>query len=122
MVLLPFPVSLLKDWSAVAAAAAAAKSCQSCPTLCDPTDSSPPGSAVPVLQAREPEWVATAFSRRTGLGAAKVCQGHQFYALTNSHLSKVWLNYSATVIFADSEEQWHCTQKFQDKQNPRLLA
>ena len=40
-------------------AAAAAKSLQSCPTLCDPTDSSPPGSLVPgILQARTLEWVA----------------------------------------------------------------
>ena len=45
-----------------AAAAAAAKSPQSCPTLCDPTDSSPPGSAVPgVLQARTLEWAAIVF-------------------------------------------------------------
>ena len=45
------------------AAAAAAKSRQSCPTLCDPTDSSPPGSAVPgILQARILEWVAISFS------------------------------------------------------------
>ena len=45
------------------AAAAAAKSLQSCPTLCDPIDSSPPGSPVPeILQARTPEWVAIAFS------------------------------------------------------------
>ena len=44
-------------------AAAAAKSLQSCPTLCDPTDGSPPGSAVPrILQARTLEWVAIAFS------------------------------------------------------------
>ena len=44
-------------------AAAAAKSCQSCPTLCDPTDSSPPGSAIPgILQARILEWVAISFS------------------------------------------------------------
>ena len=42
---------------------AAAESLQSCPTLCDPTDSSPPGSAVPgVLQARTLEWVAISFS------------------------------------------------------------
>ena len=41
------------------AAAAAAKSLQSCSTLCDPLDSSPPGSAVPgILQARTLEWVA----------------------------------------------------------------
>ena len=44
-------------------AAAAAKSLQSCPTLCDPIDSSPPGSPVPgVLQARTLEWVAISFS------------------------------------------------------------
>ena len=44
-------------------AAAAAKSLQLCPTLCDPIDSSPPGSAVPgILQARTLEWVAISFS------------------------------------------------------------
>ena len=43
-------------------AAAAAKSHQSCPTLCDPRDVSPPGSAVPgILQARTLEWVAISF-------------------------------------------------------------
>ena len=46
-----------------AAAAAAAKSLQSCPTLCDPIDGSPPGSPVPgILQARILEWVAISFS------------------------------------------------------------
>ena len=45
------------------AAAAAAKSLQSCPTLCDPIDGSPPGSAVPgILQAGTLEWVAISFS------------------------------------------------------------
>ena len=45
------------------AAAAAAKSLQSCPTLCDPIDGSPPGSPIPgILQARTLEWVAIAFS------------------------------------------------------------
>ena len=43
--------------------AAAAKSFQSCPTLCDPMDGSPPGSPVPqILQARTLEWVAISFS------------------------------------------------------------
>ena len=47
----------------IAAAAAAAKSLQSCPTLWDPTDGSPPGSPVPgILQARTLEWVAISFS------------------------------------------------------------
>ena len=46
-----------------AAAAAAAKSLQSCSTLCDPIDGSPPGSPVPgILQARTLEWVAISFS------------------------------------------------------------
>ena len=44
-------------------AAAAAKSLQSCPTLCDPIDSSPPGSPVPgILQARTLEWIGISFS------------------------------------------------------------
>ena len=47
-----------------AAAAAAAKSLQSCLTLCDPIDGSPPGSPVPgILQARSLEWVAIPFSK-----------------------------------------------------------
>ena len=46
-----------------AAAAAAAKSLQSCPTLCDPIDGSPPGFPVPgILQARTLEWVAISSS------------------------------------------------------------
>ena len=45
------------------AAAAAAKSLQSCPTLCDPIDGSPPGAPLPgILQARTLEWVAISFS------------------------------------------------------------
>ena len=44
-------------------AAAAAKSLQSCPTLCDPIDGSPPGSPIPgILQAGVLEWGAIAFS------------------------------------------------------------
>ena len=47
----------------ITAAAAAAKSLQPCPTLCDPIDSSPPGSSVHgILQARTLEWVAISFS------------------------------------------------------------
>ena len=51
------------NYAAAAAAAAAAKSLQSCPTLCDPTDGSPPSSPVPgILQIRTLEWVAISFS------------------------------------------------------------
>ena len=56
----PYDVGII---NMTAAAAAAAKSLQSCPTLCDPTDGSPPGSPVPgILQARVLEWGAIAFS------------------------------------------------------------
>ena len=43
--------------------AAAAKLLQSCPTLCDPIDGSPPDTPIPgILQARTLEWVAISFS------------------------------------------------------------
>ena len=50
-----------KDWEF--GVAAAAKSLQSCLTLCNPIDGSPPGFSVPgILQARTLEWVAISFS------------------------------------------------------------
>ena len=62
-------VSRLKYWDCVSwlvntvECATNAKSLQSCPTLCDPIDGSPPGSPVPgILQARTLEWVAISFS------------------------------------------------------------
>ena len=56
----PAAILLLID---TIAAAATAKLLQSCPTLCDPIDGSPPGSPVPgILQARTLEWVAISFS------------------------------------------------------------
>ena len=54
---------LVLEWCQQGAAAAAAKSLQLCPTLCNPRDGSPPGSAIPgILQARTLEWVAISFS------------------------------------------------------------
>ena len=62
----PSSAPVLLTYSAgltAAAAAAAAKSLQSCLTLCDPKDCSPPGSSVHgIFQARVLEWGATAFS------------------------------------------------------------
>ena len=64
----------------IGTAAAAAKSLQSCPTLCDPINGSPPGSPVPgILQARTLEWVAISFSN-AGKWKVKV-----------KSLSRVWL-------------------------------
>ena len=57
---LTFSNDVKNKTSAVAAAAA---SLQSCPTLCDPIDGSPPGSPLPgILQARTLEWAAISFS------------------------------------------------------------
>ena len=53
---------ILKKKTGDGIAGAAAKSLQSCPTLCDPIDGSPPGSPIPgILQARTLEWVAISF-------------------------------------------------------------
>ena len=63
MFLMSYPSGKLLWFSKSHAVAAAAKSLQSCPTLCDPRDSGPPGSPVPgILQARTLEWVAISFS------------------------------------------------------------
>ena len=65
-------VSYLLPYSKALAAAAAAMSFQSCLTLCDPIDGSPPGSPVPgILQVRTLEWVAISFSN-AGKWKAKV--------------------------------------------------
>ena len=56
-------LSFVESESISCSAAAAAESLQSCPTLCDPVDGSPPGSPVPgILQARTLERVAISFS------------------------------------------------------------
>ena len=55
--------SVFKGGNSGGGIAAAAKSLQSCPTLCDPIDGSPPGSPIRgILQARTLEWVAISFS------------------------------------------------------------
>ena len=59
-----FPVVMYgcESWT-IKKAAATVKSLQSCPTLCDPIDGSPPGSPIPgIFQARTLEWVAISFS------------------------------------------------------------
>ena len=62
LVPLPWDCCCLLPFTSVATAAAA-KSLQSCPTLCDPIDGSPPGSPVPgILQASTLEWVGISFS------------------------------------------------------------
>ena len=68
--------------------AAAAKSLQSCPTLCDPIDSSPPGSPIPgILQARTLEWVAISFSNKVRSTDLKTHGFHHCYTVSCSYFS-----------------------------------
>ena len=58
-----YKINTQKSLAFLYTATAVAKSLQSCPTLCDPIDSSPLGSTIPgILQARTLEWVAISFS------------------------------------------------------------
>ena len=72
-------------------AAAAAKSLQSCPTLWDPTDGSPPGSPVPgILQARTLEWVAISFSNAWKWSRSVVSDPQWPHGLQPSRLLHPW--------------------------------
>ena len=72
---------------------AAAKSLQSCPTLCDPADGSPPGSSVHgILQARTLEWAAISFSRL-------LMKYFKFIFWTKSSECAVWFFLNCSFIF-----------------------
>ena len=92
--------------------AAAAKSLQSCPTLCDPIDGSPPGSPVPgTLQARTLEWVAISFSNawkwkvkvkslsRVRLLATPWTAAYQLSPSMGSSRQKYWSGVSLPSLF-----------------------
>ena len=102
-------------------AAAAAKSLQSCPTLCDPIDGSPPGSPVPgILQARTLEWVAISFSNYIHLNLSVQWFFFSCLLSTPSHSMKLTLqtpSYEETLgwttplppIFLQSKEEAACS-------------
>ena len=85
----------LKGHPAAAAAAAAAKSIQSCPTLCDPIDGSPPGSPVPgILQARTLEWLPFPFpmheSEKSKSSRSVVSDSSRPHGLQPTRLLRPW--------------------------------
>ena len=88
--LLPFVSAKLSGQDSniqLSSAAAAAKSLQSRPTLCNPIDASPPGSAVPgILQAGILEWVAISFSINLALQILKCPQHQKRSTHVNSHI------------------------------------
>ena len=85
---------------------AAAKSLQSCLTLCDSIDGSPPGSAVPgILQARTLEWVAISFSNAwkwkvkvKSLSCVQLCATPET-ARNHQIIHFIWVNYVSKKLF-----------------------
>ena len=73
-----------------------AKSLQSCPTLCDPVDSSPPGFPIPgILQARVLEWGAIAFSDNVhsplqNQNVERYCNGSFYVSTWLDHGAQIW--------------------------------
>ena len=99
----------------LAAAAAAAKSLQSCLTLCDPIDGSPPGSPIPgILQARILERVAISFSRgssrpRDQTQVSRICR-QKLYCLSHQGLSlgphkNVWFPFLKAITKCNLSHQ-----------------
>ena len=85
------PFKAWQDAFIVRAAAAAAKSLQSCPTLCDPINGSPPGSATPgILQARTMEWVAISFSNVWKWSHSVVSDSSRTHGLQPTRLLRPW--------------------------------
>ena len=81
---------------------AAAKSLQSCPTLCDPIDSSPPRSPVPgILQARTLEWVAISFSNAWNVGLEEAQAGIKIARRNINNLRYA----DDTTLMTESEEE-----------------
>ena len=80
-------------------AAAAVKSLQSCPTLCNPIDGSPPGSPVPgILQARTLEWVAISFS-------------HFSLVVFKVYYNEVHLSTHSSIRSSHNFSSWHFTSQ-----------
>ena len=98
--------------------AAAAKSLQSCLTLCNPIDGSPPGSAIPgILQARILEWVAISFSNAWNWKVKEVAQlcptlcDPMYYSLPGSSIHGIFqARVLEWVAIAFSKMKWlkHC--------------
>ena len=83
----------------ICSAAAAAKSLQSCPTLCDPRDDSPPGSRVPgILQARTLEWVAISFS-------IYICKYHNYTPIKILKTNKNWSFFPGSLRSMDYSDK-----------------
>ena len=89
--ILSISLFIYTDMTSLFAAASAAKSLQSCPTLCNPMDGSPPGSPVPgILQARTLEWVDFSFSNAWKWSHSVVLDPQRPHGLQPSRLLCLW--------------------------------
>ena len=101
-------------------AAAAAKSLQSCPTLCDPIDGSPPGSPVlGILQARTLEWVAISFSNQESekwkWSRLVMSDSEQPHGLQPTRLLRPWdFPGKSTGVGC---HWWDCNKRLKEKHN-----
>ena len=102
-------VQWLRGFPSSTAAAAAAKSLQSCPTLCDPIDGSPPGSPIPgILQARTLEWVAISFSQVALVVKNPISKAERLKRLRFEHWVRTirWRRkWQPTPVFLPGKEQ-----------------
>ena len=107
---------LLKE-SFLYAFTAAAKSLQSCQTLCDPTDGSPPGSSVPgILQVRPLEWVAISFSN-----AWKGKGGHSVMSDSSRHHGRAAHQASPSMAFS-RQQYWSGVPSLETKLQTRKIS
>ena len=96
---------------------AAAKSLRSCPTLCDPTDGSPPGSPIPgILQARTLEWVAIASSSMSPILCSKTPRSES----PGKKTSEEQVDYEDTVKLSPARS--HQEERTTTLQHPRRMA
>ena len=102
--------TLMDKWTSIYLSATAAKPLQSCPTLCNPIDSSPPGSSVHgVFQARILEWVAIAFSIYLSTYLSRYKYKRQFHsAVWNKEImpfATTWLKLEGIMLTGINQRQ-----------------
>ena len=110
---LPTSVGSWKKEESSRKTSAAAKLLQSCPTLCDPIDSSPPGSSIlGILQARILEWVAISLSKKNIFFCFIDC-AKGFDCVDDNNYGKFWKRWEYQTTWPASSETYMQVRKQQ---------